>query len=52
MAFLLSPSAYLNGVPELAIMRRPRHKSLGTVRKYIRDHSLFRDAGGDSAAAA
>jgi integrase len=35
--------AYLNGVPELAIMRQSRHKSLDTVRKYIRDKSLFRD---------
>lgn len=35
--------AYLNGVPELAIMRQSRHKSLDTVRKYIRDRSLFRD---------
>lgn len=34
--------AYLNGVPELAIMRQSRHKSLDTVRKYIRDRSLFR----------
>ena len=35
--------AYLNGVPGLAIMRQARHKSLDTVRKYIRDKSLFRD---------
>ena len=35
--------AYLNGVPELSIMRQSRHQSLDTVRKYIRDRSLFRD---------
>jgi site-specific recombinase XerD len=35
--------AYLNGVPELSIMRQSRHQSLDTVRKYIRDKSLFRD---------
>ena len=35
--------AYLNGAPELAIMRQTRHQSLDTVRKYIRDRSLFRD---------
>ena len=29
--------AYLNGVPELSIMRQSRHQSLDTVRKYIRD---------------
>jgi hypothetical protein len=33
--------AYLNGVPELSIMRQSRHQSLDTVRKYIRDRSLF-----------
>jgi integrase len=35
--------AFLNGAPEFSIMRQTRHKSLDTVRKYIRDHSLFRD---------
>jgi integrase len=35
--------AYLNGAPELSIMRQSRHQSLDTVRKYIRDRSLFRD---------
>jgi integrase len=35
--------AYLNGVPELAIMRQTGHKSLDTVRKYIRERTLFRD---------
>ena len=35
--------AYLNGVPELAIMRQTGHKSLHTVRKYIRERTLFRD---------
>lgn len=35
--------AYLNGARELAIMRQSRHKSLDTVRKYIRDNTLFRD---------
>jgi site-specific recombinase XerD len=35
--------AYLNGVPELSIMRQSRHQSLDTVRKYIRERSLFRD---------
>ena len=35
--------AYLNGVPELSIMRQSRHQSLDTVRKYIRDKALFRD---------
>ncbi|MCU1257951.1 MAG: hypothetical protein JWO80_836 [Bryobacterales bacterium] len=36
-------AAYLNGVPELAIMRQSRHSSLDTMRKYIRDRSLFHD---------
>ena len=35
--------AFLNGVAEVSIMRQTRHKSLTTVRKYIRDRSLFRD---------
>jgi hypothetical protein len=28
---------------EVSIMRQTRHKSLNTLRKYIRDRSLFRD---------
>ena len=35
--------AFLNGAAEVAIMRQTRHKSLNTLRKYIRDRSLFRD---------
>jgi integrase len=35
--------AFLNGATEVAIMRQTRHKSLNTLRKYIRDRSLFRD---------
>ncbi len=35
--------AFLNGAAELSIMRQTRHKSLHTLRKYIRDRSLFRD---------
>jgi site-specific recombinase XerD len=35
--------AFLNGAAEVAIMRQTRHKSLDTLRKYIRDRSLFRD---------
>jgi integrase len=35
--------AFLNGAPEVSIMRQTRHKSLNTLRKYIRDRSLFRD---------
>ena len=35
--------AFLNGVAEVSIMRQTRHKSLNTLRKYIRDRSLFRD---------
>ena len=38
--------AFLNGVAEVSIMRQTRHKSLNTVRKYIRDRSLFRDNPG------
>jgi hypothetical protein len=33
----------LNGAPELAIMRQSRHKSLATMRRYVRDRNLFRD---------
>lgn len=35
--------AFLNGAAEVSIMRQTRHKSLETLRKYIRDRSLFRD---------
>ena len=35
--------AFLNGAAEVSIMRQTRHKSLNTLRKYIRDRSLFRD---------
>ena len=35
--------AFLNGAAEVAIMRQTRHKSMNTLRKYIRDRSLFRD---------
>jgi len=34
---------FLNGAAEVSIMRQTRHKSLNTLRKYIRDRSLFRD---------
>ena len=39
----LATQAYLNGANELAIMRQTGHRSLATVRKYIRDGSLFRE---------
>jgi site-specific recombinase XerD len=35
--------AFLNGAAEVSIMRQSRHKSLNTLRKYIRNRSLFRD---------
>jgi site-specific recombinase XerD len=35
--------AFLNGAAEVSIMRQTRHKSLNTLRKYIRNRSLFRD---------
>jgi integrase len=35
--------AFLNGAAEVSIMRQTRHKSLNTLRKYIRDRLLFRD---------
>jgi hypothetical protein len=40
----LCNQVYLNGVPELSIMRQSRHQSLDTVRKYIRDKSLPRQS--------
>jgi len=39
----LATQAYLNGAGELAIMHQTGHRSLATVRKYIRDSTLFRD---------
>jgi integrase len=39
----LATQAYLNGATELAIMQQTGHRSLATVRKYIRGGSLFRD---------
>jgi site-specific recombinase XerD len=39
----LATQAYLNGASELAIMQQTGHRSLATVRKYIREGSLFRD---------
>jgi site-specific recombinase XerD len=35
--------AFLNGAAEVSILRQTRHRSLDTLRKYIRDRSLFRD---------
>ena len=35
--------AFVNGVAEVFIMRQTCHKSLDTLRKYIRDRSSFRD---------
>lgn len=39
----LATQAAMNGAGELAIMKQPGHRSLATVRKYIRDGALFRD---------
>lgn len=39
----LCTQAYVNGARELDIMRQTGHKSLETVRKYIRGRGLFRD---------
>jgi integrase len=39
----LATQAALNGAGELAIMKQTGHRSLATVRKYIRDGALFRD---------
>lgn len=39
----LATQAYANGATELAIMRQTGHRSLATVRRYIREGSLFRD---------
>jgi site-specific recombinase XerD len=35
--------AFLNGAAELSIIRQTRHKSLVTLRRYIRERTLFRD---------
>jgi site-specific recombinase XerD len=39
----LATQAAMNGATELAIMKQTGHRSLATVRKYIREGSLFRD---------
>lgn len=39
----LATQAYLNGATEISIMQQTGHRSLATVRKYIRESSLFRD---------
>jgi site-specific recombinase XerD len=39
----LATQAAMNGASELSIMKQTGHRSLTTVRKYIRDGSLFRD---------
>jgi integrase len=39
----LATQAYINGANELAIMKQTGHRSLTTIRRYIRDTSLFRD---------
>jgi site-specific recombinase XerD len=39
----LATQAAMNGATELAIMKQTGHRSLTTVRKYIREGSLFRD---------
>lgn len=39
----LCTQAYVNGARELDIMRQTGHRSLDTVRKYIRGRGLFRD---------
>jgi site-specific recombinase XerD len=39
----LATQAYRNGANELAIMQQTGHRSLATVRKYIREASLFRE---------
>jgi integrase len=35
--------AYMNGAREFDIMRQTGHRSLETLRKYIRGRGLFRD---------
>jgi site-specific recombinase XerD len=39
----LATQAAMNGASELAIMKQTGHRSLTTVRKYIREGTLFRD---------
>ena len=39
----LATQAAINGANELSIMKQTGHRSLATVRKYIRDGTLFRD---------
>jgi len=39
----LATQAAMNGASELAIMKQTGHRSLSTVRKYIREGTLFRD---------
>src|SRR5580658_1491474 len=39
----LATQAAMNGASELAIMKQTGHRSLATVRKYIREGALFRD---------
>jgi integrase len=39
----LATQAAMNGASELAIMKQTGHRSLATVRKYIREGTLFRD---------
>ena len=39
----LCTQSYINGARELDIMRQTGHRSLETVRRYIRGRSLFRD---------
>jgi hypothetical protein len=42
-AYLLVTYLAMNGATELAIMKQTGHRSLTTVRKYIREGTLFRD---------
>jgi site-specific recombinase XerD len=39
----LATQAFMNGATEVAIMQQTGHRSLATLRKYIREGSLFRD---------
>ena len=39
----LATQAAMNGVGELAIMKQTGHRSLATVRRYIREGTVFRD---------
>lgn len=42
-AGLATQAAAANGVPERLIMRQTRHRSVTTLRRYIRQGSLFRE---------